>query len=289
MKESASFKLSIITVNLNQADGLARTLDSVREQTFRDFEHIVVDGGSTDGSLEVIKARTDGLAFWVSEPDAGIYAAMNKGLRRAQGEYVYFLNSGDRLFASGTLAQIFAEDEYCEDLLYGDVVRPNECGELWECRHPEILTPAAFFGFGVCQQAIFYRHALFGALGEFDESLRIAGDWEFNLRVLLARRTARRLPFPVVRYQGGGVSATRTEQAAREKEAILRRHLPAAVYQDYERLLFLEGEHVRLKKYEDWATQIRDRNPLLNYAMATKWFWERLRRGAVRRGGGGDA
>lgn len=116
-------KLSIITVNLNQADGLAKTLDSVREQSFRDFEHIVVDGGSTDGSLEVIRARADGLAFWASEPDAGIYAAMNKGLRRAQGEYVYLLNSGDRLYSPDTLERVFAHEERGEDLLYGNTVR----------------------------------------------------------------------------------------------------------------------------------------------------------------------
>ena len=101
-------KLSIVTVNRDNAAGLTQTFDSVRAQTFRDFEHIVVDGGSTDGSLEVIKARSDGLAFWVSEPDAGIYAAMNKGLRQAKGEYVYFLDSGDWLGAPDVLERIFA-------------------------------------------------------------------------------------------------------------------------------------------------------------------------------------
>lgn len=246
-------KLSIVTVNLNQAAGLTQTFDSVRAQTFRDFEHIVVDGGSTDGSLEVIKARSDGLAFWVSEPDAGIYAAMNKGLRRAQGEYVYFLNSGDRLYSPDTLERVFAHEERGEDLLYGNTVRPDAAGNLYEHRHPDVLTVGVFWDFGVCQQAIFYRRELFAALGEFDESFQIAGDWDFDLRVLMARRTTRHLPFPVAHYQGGGISTTRKDLAAREKEIIWRRHLPEAVYWDYERLMFLEKEYRQLKSLKGWA------------------------------------
>ena len=275
MNHSASPKVGIVTVNLNQAAGLVQTLDSVGGQTFRDVEHIVIDGGSADGSREVLEARAGQIAHWVSEPDAGIYAAMNKGLRAARGEYVYFLNSGDRLFAPETLARIFAGNEYGEDMLYGDALRPNERGEPWECRHPDPLTVAAFWGFGVCQQAIFYKRALFGALGEFDESLHIAGDWDFNLRALMARRTTRHLPFPVVQYQGGGISVTQPEAAAREKEIVLKRNLPAIVYRDYERLRYLENECARLRRYEDWIDQIHVRNPLANYAMAAKWVWEK--------------
>ena len=268
-------KLSIVTVNLNRSSGLAQTLAGVQEQTFRDFELIVIDGGSTDGSRAVIEAHADGIAHWVSEPDGGIYAAMNKGLRAARGEYVYFLNSGDRLYAPDTLARIFSGGAAGADLQYGDAVRPNERGEPWECRHPEILTVAAFWGFGVCQQAIFYKRTLFDELGGFDENLRIAGDWDFNLRALLARRTTRHLPFPVVQYQGGGISVTQSAAAAREKESILRRHLPAAIYRDYERLRFLEAECARMKPCEDWVAQIRRRNLLANCAMAAKWWGEK--------------
>ncbi|MGD9781172.1 MAG: glycosyltransferase family 2 protein [Kiritimatiellia bacterium] len=276
-------KLSIVTINLNHADGLRRTAESVIGQTFRDFEFIVVDGGSTDGSRAAIEAHADRIAHWVSEPDGGIYAAMNKGLRRARGEYVHFLNSGDTWAGSGVLERIFAQNEFGEDLLYGNALRPDESGAVRECRHPEALTVAAFFGFGVCQQAIFYRRALFDALGEFDESLRIAGDWEFNLRALMARRTTRYLAFPVVCYQGGGISVTRPEQAAREKEAIWKRHLPEAVYRDYERLAFLEKECARLKTFEDWTEQIRRRSLWTNCAMAVKWWGEKW----LGRGGGG--
>ena len=272
-------KLSIVTVNLNHAEGLRRTAESVIGQTFRDFEFIVIDGGSTDGSRAAIEVHADRIAYWVSEPDGGIYAAMNKGLRRAGGTYVYFLNSGDRLHAPDVLDRIFGTATPDEDLLYGDVVRPDKTGALSMRRHPDVLTVAAFWRFGVCQQAIFYKRELFGRLGGFDERLRIAGDWDFALRVLMARGTCRHLPFPVVSYEGGGISVVRKEEAAREKEAVLSRHLPEAVYRDYERLRVLER---RCREQEEWLAAVRARNPLLNVALAAKWHWKKM----TGRGGG---
>ena len=88
-------KLSIITVNFNDSEGLERTIRSVISQTFRDFEFIVIDGGSTDGSVNVIKKYENHINYWVSEHDGGIYAGMNKGLRQAKGEFVNFMNGGD--------------------------------------------------------------------------------------------------------------------------------------------------------------------------------------------------
>jgi glycosyltransferase involved in cell wall biosynthesis len=285
MKAVPPPRLSIVTVSLNDAAGLERTIESVAGQSFRNLEFIVIDGGSLDESRKVIESNANQIDYWVSEPDAGIYAAMNKGLRVARGEYVHFLNSGDRIFSPETLERIFAHGSYGEDLLYGDTVRPNSSGETWECRHPDVMTVATFWGFGVCQQAIFYKRELFDVLGQFDESFRIAGDWEFNLRALMASRSTRHLPFPVVHYQGGGISATQPDLSEIEKEAILRRHLPDAVYRDYLRLRFLEAEGSRLRQYEDWVAQVRLRSPFLNYAMATKWFYEKLKNKVARRKG----
>ena len=88
-------KLSVITINYNNAEGLAKTMDSVFRQRFSDFEYIVIDGGSTDGSKDLIVNNQDKIAYWCSEKDSGIYNAMNKGIREASGEYLLFLNSGD--------------------------------------------------------------------------------------------------------------------------------------------------------------------------------------------------
>lgn len=100
-------KLSIITVNLNNRDGLKRTIDSVVSQTFTDYEWIVIDGGSNDGSRELIEHYSDHFAYWCSEPDKGIYNAMNKGIAHAKGEWLQFLNSGDVLYSNNTLASVF--------------------------------------------------------------------------------------------------------------------------------------------------------------------------------------
>jgi len=117
-------KLSIITVNFNNKDGLIKTAESVVVQTWTDYEWIIIDGGSTDGSVDVIKEyanKTDKLVYWCSEKDGGIYHGMNKGIEKASGEYCWFLNSGDYAYKNTTLAEVFA-NEFDEDIVYGDVV-----------------------------------------------------------------------------------------------------------------------------------------------------------------------
>ncbi len=111
-------KLSIITVNLNNSAGLRKTIESIVKQTFKDFEYIIIDGGSTDGSAEVIKEFADKITYWVSEPDKGIYNAMNKGILHAKGEYLLFLNSGDWLADDDLLSKVFCEPRTA-DIIYG--------------------------------------------------------------------------------------------------------------------------------------------------------------------------
>ena len=268
-------KLSVITINRNHAPGLKKTVESVVGQTFQDVEFIVIDGDSTDGSREVIEAHAGQIARWVSEPDGGIYAAMNKGLRVAKGEYVYFLNSGDWLSSADILDQIFARNKFKEDMLYGDSLRPDGSGGWRVFVQPDEWTVARFFGMGICHQTLFYKRELFDLLGGYDEQYRIIADWDFNFRALLAGRSTRHLSFPVVYYDGQGVSATRIDEMEAEKVVMRKRLLPAAVHRDYERLLVVEKECHRLQQVENWAKQIRVRNPLLNYAMATKWALEK--------------
>jgi len=117
-------RLSIITVNLNNKAGLIDTAESIIAQTWTDYEWIIIDGGSTDGSVDVIKeyaGKTDKLVYWCSEPDGGIYQGMNKGIEKASGEYCWFLNSGDYAYKNTTLAEIFTH-EFDEDIVYGDVI-----------------------------------------------------------------------------------------------------------------------------------------------------------------------
>ena len=119
--------LSIITINRNNAEGLKKTLESVASQTCRDFEHIIIDGASTDDSVEIIKDYVASLAgknvsYWVSEPDSGIYDAMNKGIEKANGEWINFMNSGDTFFNSEVLKKVSEYPKNGIDVLFGDSI-----------------------------------------------------------------------------------------------------------------------------------------------------------------------
>lgn len=170
--------LSIITVNFNNRDGLQKTIDSVVTQAFRDFEWIVIDGGSTDGSRELIEQNARCFSYWVSEPDKGIYNAMNKGIRVANGDYLLFLNSGDSLYDSDVIAD-FHGLKASEDIVAGNVTvdgsmynvrfSPDESEINYEYMcNSTILHPASFI-----------KKALFDKYGGYDESLKIVSDWKF--------------------------------------------------------------------------------------------------------------
>ena len=124
-------KLSIITVNLNNKTGLEKTVKSVCSQTFEEFEFIIIDGGSTDGSLDIIKRYEDNISCWVSEQDKGVYNAMNKGIKMAKGEYLQFLNSGDSLINSDVLNKVFKENK-TEDIIFllTDTIQRVRSGEF---------------------------------------------------------------------------------------------------------------------------------------------------------------
>lgn len=268
--------LSIVTINRNHASGLAATLESVRAQTFRDFEQIVVDGGSTDGSLDVIRAVAPTIARWVSEPDSGIYNAMNKGIRMASGDYLLFLNSGDCLAAPDVLDGVFRDDDPDCGMIYGDTLRNTPEGGVELRPAPEHLTPFAFYKFRVCHQSIIYRRSLFEAHGGYDESFKISADAEFNVRCLRAGVKARRVAFPIACYEGGGVSATATAAATAENERIWQRHLGPGILEDYDRLAALDAECRRLKQAEDWIEDAKRKPLWYNLALVCKWRWDRL-------------
>ncbi|MEI8122313.1 MAG: DUF5672 family protein, partial [bacterium] len=276
-------KLSIITINLNHAAGLKNTVKSVIGQTFQDYEFIVIDGGSTDGSLDVIQSHADQFTHWVSEPDTGIYNAMNKGILLARGEYICFLNSGNRFASARVLTRIFSKDEYNEDLLYGNTLRPDGANGFQEWPQPDELTVARLSNSGLCKASIFYKKELFDTLGQYDGNLKIAADLDFNIQVLLAGRSTRHLPFPVVYDDDRSIRNTQTDLSPHDIRGILKRRLPNAVYRDYLRLQSLETDCALLRPIKHWAEQIPNRSVCTNYAMVTYWFWLKMKRQLFRR------
>lgn len=206
-------KVTIITVCFNSAATIEDTLVSVASQTWRDIEHIVIDGGSTDGTVALLNRHSAGLSRLISEPDNGIYDAMNKGVTMATGDVIAFLNADDVYKHSGVIerAANYMQDAGL-DALYGNVEffhlgRPNHVVRTYNSGQ---FTPARLgWGWMPAHPALFVRRWIFEQHGAFDKSFKIAGDFDFVARVF-KRETLqyRYIPEVLVRMQLGGVSTS---------------------------------------------------------------------------------
>ena len=170
--------ISIITINYNNKEGLQKTIQSVVAQTATDFEYIVIDGGSTDGSKEVLENYTQGINYWVSEPDKGIYNAMNKGILKARGEYLLFLNSGDILYNPDILIKIQPILSTDLDIYYGDLLYILN-GVEHITKFPKELHFGYFYEQSLPHPATFIKKDLFNRVFYYNENLKIVSDWEF--------------------------------------------------------------------------------------------------------------
>ncbi len=183
-------KLSIITVCYNNKEGLQKTIDSVRDQTFKDYEFVVIDGGSKDGSKEIIETNKELFSFWCSEPDGGIYQGMNKGIEHATGEYCLFLNSGDWLAYKEVLKDVFKCD-FCEDILYGDVIRSKGRMKRF-IKYPKELSFADFYKTSAAlhHQATFFKTTLFEKFGKYAENSYMNADWRFYFKTIVVNNVS---------------------------------------------------------------------------------------------------
>lgn len=170
-------KLTIITINYNNLEGLKRTVESVVNQTWKEFEYVVIDGGSTDGSAAYIESQSDKIDYWVSESDGGIYNAMNKGIAKATGEYLLFLNSGDHLNDATVLEK---KHHYLKekDFIYFNINVVAEHGTFIK-KGPKEISFSHFVDQTLMHQATFIRGSLFETIGLYDEKLKIVSDWKF--------------------------------------------------------------------------------------------------------------
>jgi glycosyltransferase involved in cell wall biosynthesis len=199
-------KLSIITINYNNLVGLKRTVESVVNQTWQEFEYLIIDGGSTDGSAEYIKSQSEHIDYWVSEPDKGIYNAINKGIAKAKGEYLLFLNSGDYFTNLNIL-----EDNYIhlaeKDIIYFDINVETE-NSFFVKKCPEQLTFSFFFTDTLPHQSTFIKRNLFEKHGYYDEDFEIIADWKFFvLGIILNDWTYKKINVTLSNYGFGGISS----------------------------------------------------------------------------------
>ncbi len=215
-------KVSIITINRNNSSGLVKTIESVVNQTFTGFEYLIIDGGSTDDSVEVIKKYGSRISYWISEPDNGIYNAMNKGILKAQGEYLLFLNSGDTLAATDVLRNI-VDLHLTEDLIYGNLIISDN-GKKAVHKFPDKVDYSYLFSETIGHPNSFIKRDLFQRIGLYNENLKIVSDWEFFLKAIVIYKTTYRhvdVPVSVFSLDGASSLSTNSEKIRIERNLVL--------------------------------------------------------------------
>lgn len=237
-------KVSIITVNLNDKVGLEKTIKSVLSQTFTNYEFLIIDGKSSDGSVNVIKQHADQIHYWISEPDKGIYNAMNKGIQKATGEYCFFLNAGDLFASENVLTDIFADDLH-ESFICGQYIR--EKGGVFIEQDPyrnrtwDLALYDIFSDF-LCHQAFFIKTDNFTKYGLYDEQLRVISDWKlFLIAIGIHHEKVVYKDVCISIFNIEGLSHTIGGKAIyKEKQQAVRGILPEQTVKKLERLYYLE-------------------------------------------------
>ena len=269
-------RLSIVSINYNDAKGLERTLNSVLDQTYEGIEHIIVDGGSTDESVDVIKKYVQRVSelenerirvIWTSEKDKGIYDGMNKGIRKASGEYIQILNSGDILAAPDVTERMIAALPDGAPILYGNMIRDygngklnkDVClGERVKCRELKAQevewTMDDFIKGTVNHDPTYIHRSLYEKYGLYDENLKICSDWKWFVNaVVFGGEKLHYVPIDVTIFDTTGISETNLDFREKERHAELGKMLPAAILKDYDQYHFPISQMKRLRKQHLWG------------------------------------
>lgn len=229
-------KLSIITITFNNLEGLRRTVTSVSGQTWSDFELLVVDGGSVDGTAEWLCEQEKIMPSlkWVSEPDNGVYDAQNKGISLARGEYCFFLNAGDCFASKDVLERMFA-NQPTADIVYGnEIVIDSDGKRVGYCKGVENPTMVNLYLSCMKHQASFIRRSLFERYGNYDSTLRIVADWEWFLRVIGFNNevSLQYKDVDVSLFENTGISYHSPDLCANERQQVLDRYFSKRLQED---------------------------------------------------------
>lgn len=263
-------KLSIVTVNYNNAEGLRKTLASVAAQTYRDIEHVIIDGGSTDESVEVIKdyvrrvetreSRVESVV-WSSEKDNGIYDAMNRGIRKATGDYIQILNSGDILAADDVTERMMTALKDGTPILYGNMLKSFDGKTIINrdtCGGAGAIDSFLYFYNGTLNHDCAYiRRDLFEKYGLYNEQMKICSDWEWYVKAIaLGGEKPVYTNIDVTIFDMNGVSESNGQNAElikKERRDFLESILPASVLRDYNQYAFPINQYKRLKRHHLWG------------------------------------
>ena len=235
--KNKQMKYSVITINYNNREGLKHTIESVVCQTYTDFEFIIIDGGSTDGSVDIIKKYSANIDYWVSEKDHGVYHAMNKGVAQSQGDYCIFMNSGDCFHTPDVLNSI---KEYQEDIICGKVIKGNSPAASGLTQ--PTITLVDLMRASLPHQAMLIKRELL-VKHPYDEHYKILSDWKFCLETIVFDNcTFRNIDVIIADYDTNGISTNSNGLLSKEREQILKEMFPPRILADYQRLSPVDDE-----------------------------------------------
>lgn len=241
--------LTIVTINLNNLEGLKKTFKSVVSQTKRDFEYIIIDGASNDGSKEFIENNSTELNQWISEPDNGIYNAMNKGITKANGEYLLFLNSGDELINDEIIETVYDKIENY-DLIYFDIEFISNTSSVTKC-YPSEISFSYLYKDTLPHPGTFIKRDLFSKVGLYDENLKIVSDWKFFILALTKyNATYKKYNYIFSKHYLDGISTKKENQPLinKEREEVLISEFQLLIKDTEELLRFRKQWLNKLKK-----------------------------------------
>lgn len=255
--------LSIITINRNNDAGLEKTMQSVATQTINDFEYVVIDGASTDRSVEVIRrleASFTGRLKWISEPDKGIYNAMNKGIEMASGDFLQFLNSGDCLASADVTERMTRAlaDKGNPSILYGNMLKDMPDGKALrdKCFAGKDITLLGFYTGTLNHSPAYIKKELFDKFGLYDESLKIVSDWKWYLQTIVyGGEKPVYTDIDVTLFDMNGISETNKVLDKKERRKVLRELVPSTILADYDSWSSSIGQMRRLKRHP-WAYRL---------------------------------
>lgn len=207
-------KISIITITFNSATTLPRALESVQSQTYKDIEHVIVDGASTDSTKELIEAYASSHknVRWISEPDEGIYNAINKGIAMATGDVIGFLHSDDRFYSPDSIEQIAtAFEQYHAEVVYGDLQYCHGAKVVRRWRSNDFHPSSLKFGWMPAHPTVYVRREVYAQVGPYDEWFRISADYDMMLRIFSAGYKTHYIPEVLVSMETGGASNKNTK------------------------------------------------------------------------------
>jgi glycosyltransferase involved in cell wall biosynthesis len=248
--------ISIITINYNRRDDLEKTLKSVFGQSYKHFEYIVIDGGSNDGSLAVIQENDANITNWISEPDKGIFDAMNKGISLSTREYLLFLNGGDTFLNNDSLSLAVSYlNGLKEDIIYGNILVEMSFGGKVVFNYPEKLSFKYFLQRDLPHQATFIKRKLFEEYGVYDISHKINADWSFFILTICKYNASyKHIPCVFTVYNDSGITSTKTKMERIDDQKIFLETHFGMFFQDIYNLVKMEHHSFKSVAYKSMAS-----------------------------------